>query len=309
MKGIRFGDLSPQRKKRLSDLSLIFVALLWGGGFVAVKDALDTVSPMWLMALRMMIAALCFYLFLHRSIGRISKSEWLKGGGVGLMLFLAFAAQTVGLQFTTASKQGFLTATYVLFVPLLCWAIDRKAPPRKVFVSGLLMMGGLALVSLGKDAAFTQGDALTLLCAVLFAMHIIAIERASRSMTSIRIAFIQFVVAAGLFLVAALIAEPFPSTLTTRSWGALFYLGILSTFVCFTLQTIAQKYTSSSNVSIFLSLEAVFAAILGVWILGEQLTLRMIFGFVLIFAAVLLTELDLKTLRDRNRNVIKRSGR
>lgn len=287
-------DLSNKKKQYLSDISLLFVAAVWGGGFVAVKDALDTVTPLLLMSYRFVMAASIMYIFFAKKIGKLSKTDFLSGCVVGTVLFLAFAAQTFGLQYTTASKQGFLTATYVVMVPMLYWIIYRKAPKSKAFIGSILTIAGIAMVSVSKDMVFNKGDMLTLLCALLFALHIISLEYYTKKVDVLKLSFLQLAVAAVLFVVSALIFEPIAFDLTPRAWGAIVYLAIFSTFACFTVQTIAQKHTTSSHASIIMSLESVFAAIFGVLLLRETMTTLMIGGCVLIFVAILLIEVEFK---------------
>lgn len=284
--------LSTNQKKYLSDLSLLFVAFVWGGGFVAVKDALNTVTPMVLMSIRFVLAAAVLFVFLHRWMGKIDKNDIKKGSVVGVILYIAFAAQTFGLQYTTASKQGFLTATYVIMVPFIYWLLYKKRPSTKALIGSFVTLIGIGLISINATFTLNIGDGLTLICAFFFAAHIIAIEFFAKDMNVFKLAFIQIGVAAILFVVTALITEPIPMTLTPRAWLAIIYLAVFSTFACFTLQTVAQKYTSSSHVSIILSLESVFAALLGVVLLGEVLTPIMMIGCALIFAAILMVELN-----------------
>ncbi len=280
------------RKSLLADLSLFIVAFVWGGGFVAVKDALNTMSPMLLMAFRFTIAAAILYVFFRKKIGSITKND-LKGGGfVGLALFLGFAFQTYGLQYTTASKQGFLTAVYVVLVPLLYWIFYRKAPAKKVFIASFLAIVGIGLISLNGGFSINLGDGLTLICAVFFALHILSIEYFSKDMNGFKLAFLQMAVAAVLCIIFALLTEPVRLALSQREWTAVLYLAVFSTFACFTLQTIAQRYTSSSHASLIMSLESVFAALLGVMLLGEVMTIKIILGSVLVFAAILIVEVN-----------------
>ncbi len=277
-------------KSLLADLSLLIVAFVWGGGFVAVKDALNTLSPMLLMAFRFTIAAAIIYVFFRKKIGKIDKSD-LKGGGVvGLVLFVAFAFQTVGLQYTTASKQGFLTAIYVVLVPLLYWIFYKKPPAKKVFIASFLAIIGIGLISLDGGLSINLGDGLTLTCALFFALHILSIEFFSKDMNGFKLAFLQMAVAALLCIVMAVLTEPVRLALTEREWLAVLYLAVFSTFACFTIQTIAQRYTSSSHASLIMSLESVFAALLGILLLGEVMTVKIIFGSALVFIAILIVE-------------------
>lgn len=286
--------LSSKQKKYISDLSLLFVAFAWGGGFVAVKDALNSLTPMYLMAFRFTLASIVVYAALHRWIGKISKREFKNSAVVGTILFLAFAAQTVGLQYTTASKQGFLTATYVIMVPFLYWILYQKRPPIKVFAGSFLTLIGIGFIGLDSTLSLNKGDWLTLLCALFFAMHILSIEFYTKTIHVFKVAFIQISVAALWFIAAALLFEPTPGPLSSRAWAAIIYMAVVSTFGCFTVQTIAQKYTTSSHASIIMSLESVFAAVLGVWLLQEEMTMAMLFGCGLIFIAILMVEVNFK---------------
>ncbi len=292
-------NLTTKQKTYLSDLSLLFVAVVWGGGFVAVKDALDTMTPMFLMAMRFTLAAAVLYVFLFKWIGKMTMDDWKKGSVVGALLFLGFTFQTIGLQFTTASKQGFLTATYVVMVPLLYWIFYKKRPPVKAFVGSVVTIIGIAFISLQGSIALNLGDTLTLICAVFFGAHIISIEYFAKDMNVFKLAFIQIAVAAVLSIGAALIMEPIPVEVTPRAWIAIVYLAIFSTFLCFTVQTVAQKFTSSSHASILMALESVFAAILGILLLGEVMTTNILIGCALIFTAVLIIEVEFKKPKDR----------
>lgn len=287
-------QFSDKKRQVLSDVSLLFVALVWGGGFVAVKGALDTMTPLVLMSYRFIMATAIMYIFLHKKIGKLTKTDVKNGSVVGFILFLAFAAQTFGLQYTTASKQGFLTATYVVMVPIIYWILYKKKPQNKAFIGSLLTIVGIGLVSLNKGMVFNIGDALTILCAVLFAGHIISLEYYTKTMDVLKLSFLQLLVAAVLFTGSAVIFEPIQLSLSGSEMFSIAYLAIFSTFLCFTVQTVAQKYTSSSHASIIMSLESVFAAFFGVLLLKEVMTPLMLAGCVLIFVAILTIELDFK---------------
>lgn len=289
-----------ERDKRLSivsDIALILVAAVWGGGFVVVKDALDSFTPLALMSIRFIMASVFVFVFLHKKIGKISKEDIRKGTIVGTFLFLAFAFQTFGLKYTTASKQGFLTATYVVMVPIVYIFLYRKIPSLLVVFSSILAIIGIGLVSLSDSLILNKGDLLTLVCALFFALHIISIEYFARDMDVFKLAFLQIFSAAIMFTISALIFEDIPTNITPRSWMLLGYMSMFATFGCFTVQTIAQKYTSSSHASIILSLESVFAAILGVLILKEAMTSRIAIGCVIIFIAILMIEGDISFIK------------
>lgn len=286
--------MKTNKKQYLSDLSLLFVAAVWGGGFVAVKSALATMTPLVLMAYRFSLASLIMYIFLHKKIGKLSLKDIKEACVPGIILFIGFATQTFGLKYTTASKQGFLTATYVVMVPLLYWMLYKKKPQTKVIVGSFITIIGIGLVSYNKDLSFNIGDGLTLVCALFFAGHILSLEHYTKKIEVMKLSFIQLFVAALLFIAAALIFEPININLSRPEVGAIVYLAIFSTFLCFTVQTIAQKYTTSSHAAIIMSLESVFSAIFGILLLSETMTPLMVAGSVMIFVAILLIEVNLK---------------
>jgi drug/metabolite transporter (DMT)-like permease len=298
---LRKGYMGKNLRKNLSDISLFFVAIVWGGGFVVIKDTLTTVTPMLLIMLRFIIAATIMYVLFYKKIGKITINDLKKGSVVGFILYLAFATQTYGLQFTTASKQGFLTAVYVAIVPFLYWILYKKMPKLKVFLGSALTIIGIGLISLHGSLNINIGDVLTLLCALFFAMHIISVEYFAKDMNVYKLAFIQIAVAAFFSTVSAVATEPIILNLTSRAWFSILFLAIFSTFACFTVQNIAQKYTSSSHASIIMSLESVFAAIFGVILLHEIMTPLMILGCVFIFAAILIIELDFNIFKSKNK--------
>lgn len=280
-------------KSRLADMALLLVALLWGGGFISVKDSLGSLSPLYLMTFRMVIASLTFVFILPKIWG-IKKEDVWRTMPAAFMLYTGFSLQTIGLQYTDVSKQGFLTATYVIFVPIILWVFYKKKPKTKVFIGCLMVLLGIGMISLAQGFSLNRGDMLTLACAVCFAFHIIFTDKAVETVDPFKFAFLQFSMAGLLFFISAFITEPVPTMPTTRGWLVLVYTGVLATFCCFLLQTIAQKYTTPSKASVFLSLESVFAAIFGVLIFHEVVTFQKLIGFVLIFAAVLLIEVDWK---------------
>ncbi|MDO4753565.1 MAG: DMT family transporter [Bacillota bacterium] len=282
-------------KSKLADISLILVALLWGGGFIAVSSALKAITPMYLMTMRMSIAA-CTFLLLFPKLRGINATDLKYGFYAAVTMFLGFGFQTVGLQYTEVSKQGFLTATYVVFVPFLYWIIYRRMPQKKVFLASFIVLIGIGLVGLTQDLTIGLGDTLTLCCAFFFALQIIVTAIGVEKVSPFKLAFLQFVFAAMMFGISAVLTESFPTAISGETWIAVLYMSVFATFVCFLVQTIAQKHTSPARASIFLSLESVFAAILGVMMLGEELTFRKLVGFTLIFASVLMIEVDFKKL-------------
>ncbi|MCJ7691730.1 MAG: DMT family transporter, partial [Clostridiaceae bacterium] len=163
-----------KKKSILADMSLLLVALMWGGGFIAVKGALDSVTPFYITAMRFGISVIIMLLVFRKKIKHITIKELKIGTLVGLLLFLGFAAQTVGMKYTTAGKNAFLTGTNVVIVPFLYWVISKKKPDSYSLVSAFLCFIGIGMLTLDGGINISLGDSLTLLCAVFFAAHIVS---------------------------------------------------------------------------------------------------------------------------------------
>ena len=209
---------------------------------------------------------------------------------VGLLLFLGFAAQTVGMKYTTAGKNAFLTGTNVVIVPFLYWAISKRKPDTYSLVSAFLCFIGIGMLTLDGGIHIGLGDGLTLLCAVFFAAHIVSVGFFTEKVDAISLVIIQLGSAAVFSIIAALIYEPIPKPLNSDTIFAIGYLAIFSTMIAFIIQNVAQKYTTSTHAAIILCLESVFGSILSVLMLNEIFTSKMIIGCLTIFIAIITTE-------------------
>ena len=279
-----------KKKSILADMSLLLVAIVWGGGFIAVKGALDSISPFYIMAMRFGISVIIMLLFFRKKIKHITKNQLTVGTLVGLLLFLGFAAQTIGMKYTTAGKNAFLTGTNVVIVPFLYWAISKRKPDTYSLVSAFLCFIGIGMLTLDGGIRIGLGDGLTLLCAVFFAAHIVSVGFFTEKVGAITLVIIQLGSAAVFSLIAALIFEPMPTALNSDTIFAIGYLSIFSTMIAFIIQNVAQKYTTSTHAAIILCLESVFGSILSVYMLNEIFTSKMIIGCLTIFLAIITTE-------------------
>jgi drug/metabolite transporter (DMT)-like permease len=280
-----------RKRMLLADLGMFGAALLWGTGFVAMKAAVDGIPPFFLVGIRFLISALCLSPFL---LFRSWKKQDLRGGlVVGAFLFLGFFFQTTGLQYTTSSKQAFFTATYVVFTPLLVWGLRRIFPGLRVFLAAGLCFCGVSLLSFGGSllGGMNSGDWLSLVGALFFAGHLIAIEHYAPRQDVILLVFFQVLVAGLISICCAGLFEVWPETIPLSAWAGLGYAVVFSTLVAFLLQNWGQKYTPSSHAALILGLESLFGAIAGVVLLHEAFTLPMIFGGVLILGGVFVCEL------------------
>jgi len=287
------------RKSLLADGALMLVAFIWGSGFPITKIALISFTPMFIMTVRFLGAFLLLAIIFRKHITKLKKIEVIGGVISGIVLFGGFATQTLGLQYTTSSKQAFLTGTYVVMVPFFFWFVYKKLPDVFNIIAALLTVIGIYLLSITGGADFNKGDLLTLLCAVFFAAHILVVGYYVKKMHPITLTILQSGVAAIISIIILIMTEPFPSQFDRNGILSVLYLTVCSTVIAYLIQNIAQKYTAESHVAIILSLEAVFGTLLSVLWLGDIFTIRMFLGCLIIFMGILTAETKWSFIRKR----------
>lgn len=286
---------------------LLITALIWGSAFVAQSIGMDYIGPFTFSAARNVIAIIVLMpvilLFTDKRDDGTYPPIWqqlkpdaitLTGGAwCGLTLGIADTLQQVGITMTTAGKAGFITAIYIVLVPLMGFFIGRKVPRIIVFCV-ILAMTGFYFLCINGDFKITFGDLLVFFCAIFFALHILVIDHfLLKKAHSIKMSWVQFAIA---FLFSATLTVLFESPTASMLWDAkwpILYAGGLSSDVAYTLQIVGQKYTEPTTATLILSLEAVFAVLAGWLILGEVMTGKEIVGCVLVFVAVILAQIPL----------------
>ena len=280
-----------EKKKIIyADISLLIVAIIWGAGFVVTKNALDHVTPYYLMAIRFTISTLLLGGIFFKRIRKAKLKDIKSGVLVGLFLFGGFATQTIGLNYTTVGKQAFITATNVVMVPFIYWAISKKKPVNYEIFGAILCFVGIGILSLDEGLTMGYGDFLTLICAVFFALHIATVGHFAKDTDPFVLSIIQLGTAAILSIISALIFEPRMVEIQSEAIIPILYLAIFGTLLAFLIQTVAQGYTTSVHTAIILSLEAVFGSILAIIILKEPLTIRFVIGCLSILTSVIIGE-------------------
>ena len=280
----------------LASGGLILTAAIWGFAFVVVKDSVDTIPPVYMVSIRYTIAAVLLGFVLIPQFKKLNRYYWIHGALTGLMLALGYITQTIGCKYTTAGKNAFLTTIYVILIPLISWPLNKKRPHFVVFLSAVMALVGIGLLALRNEGGvlgFNVGDILTLICGLFYALHIIFTAKFSQDKNPVILTWIQFIVAAVFsWSVSPLIDGSFSVALlkSSRVIFSMLYLGIFSSLVAFLLQNICLKYMESSLASLFLSLESVFGVIFSTIFLRERMTLVMIIGCVLIFAAITIAD-------------------
>lgn len=276
-------------------LMLLFATLIWGVAFVVMKDAVDVLPPAQLIGIRFLLTGLLMAALFHRRLKKTLTKEFLSAGFIlGLVTFLAFWIQTIGLAQTTPAKNAFLTATYCVIVPFMLWAVAKKRPTFANAAAALLGIVGIGFVSLsGETFSLQFGDAMTLLCAVFFAAQIIAIAHYAKRYDVLALTVYQFLFGGVLGLAVGMVVEPAPalSALTPDFIFNLVYLVVFASGLCYILQNVGLAHVPPAQGSLLLSLESVFGVLASIMLYGEIVTSTMIVGFGLIFCAILLSEL------------------
>ncbi len=279
----------------LREAGLLLVApLIWGVGFVATREQLSGMTPLWANALRFGAAAL---VLLPISVSRrpaLSRAQLWGGAGLGLLLFLCFSAQTAGLALTSVSRSSFLTGLYAVLTPLFGRLLGRPLRTAQLAAVGLALAGLylLARPTAVGLAGLNRGDLLTIGCAVATAWQILLADKLAPGADPLALNGVQMASIALCSIAAALLWDGAPSVRSTAAvWGATAYLAILSSVVAFTLQLRAQKQLPPTAAAMIFLLEAPFGALAGRLVLGERLDLAQGVGCGLILGASALSVL------------------
>jgi len=280
----------------IADLSLVFVALVWGANFVIMKDALEQITPFAYLGVRFLLATFLLSAAFWRKLLKTRLDDLKCGLLAGFLLFSGYAVQTVGLMHTTPAKTGFITGTSVVIVPFFYYLATKDHPGKGAFSGGFLALAGLYFLSTGggslTEGFFLQyGDFLVLLCAFFFAAHLVTLGIISPCRSTLVLSVLQLAVVGFLSLMTSLIFEPL-SNLVIRSphiWAAVLFAVLFCTIGAFVTQTAAQKHTRSTHAALILSTEAIFAGVFSYFFWGEAFTPPMVFGILLIMLGVLVT--------------------
>ena len=296
---------SKNRTKTGSNLLLGLAALIWGVAFVAQSVGMEYVGAFTFNGCRFLIGGAVLLPLIGAMRGRRAtgpgKGSWWKRektgitGGLccGAVLFVASSFQQFGVAETTVGKAGFITALYIVIVPLLGIFLKKKIP-WSVWVSVALATVGMYLLCMTEGLKISRGDIYVFLCAVCFSFHILIIDYVSPRADGVVISCVQFFTAGVLSALAAAILETPKLSSMAAAWAPILYAGIMSCGVGYTLQVVAQKNTDPVLASLILSLESAFSLLAGWVILGQKLSPKELGGCVLVFAAIILAQIPAK---------------
>lgn len=277
-------------KKYKGELLMLITAIMWGSGFVGMAMGLEHWTVLQLMALRFTFAAILLALIFHKKLKMISKSVFWKGSILGAILFTAFALQTLGLEYTTPSKNAFLTAINVIVVPIIAYVIYKRRFDRFEITAALIAIIGIGFLSLQDSFTINVGDMLSILCAIAFAFDIFYTNVFVKKEDALALTIVQFFAASILSWIGVVGLGEVPTSASTEGILTVVYLAVFCTLVAYVCQNIGMQYADPTKSALILSTESIFGTLCSVLILNEILTGRMIFGCFLIFLAIVIAE-------------------
>lgn len=290
-----------------ASIMLFATAIIWGLAFVAQAAGMEHLGPLSFTASRCFVAVVFLYLtykfFMMKSASyreeKFDMKRTLVGGSIcGLVFTIAINLQQVSLIYTTAAKASFLTALYIVFIPILGLFFGRR-PSVKIIICIFLAMVGTYLLSIKGGLKINRGDLIVILSALVFAIHILLLTKYSTNTNAVLVSLVQFAVCGVISLVGALVLEDISMDTILKSQATILYVGILSSGVGFTIQLMALKDLEPVVASMVCSLESVFGALFGWLILSQEMTEREIFGAIVIFLATIFAQVPIETYLEK----------
>ncbi len=294
------------KKSLRSALLLLLTAVIWGSAFVAQSVGMDYVGPCTFLMSRSILGGLVLIPVIHmlrkREVAEgnarpLFPDKTLKAGLIcGVILFTASLSQQVGMLYTSVANAGFVTSLYIIIVPIIGMLFAHKKVGLRLWTGAVMALCGVYLLCAESGLSdISVGDYLMLVCAIVFACHIMTVDHYGERIDGVQVAFIQFIVTTVLSGIGAFLTEEVTWVAIRGAAGPILYAGILSSGVAYTLQIVAQRDIDPTIATLIMSLEASFSALTGWIILGEALSPREILGCVLAFAAMILVQLPAKS--------------
>lgn len=295
------------KRELKASIMLFATAIIWGLAFVAQAAGMEHLGPLSFTASRCFVAVVFLYLtykfFMMKSASyreeKFDMKRTLVGGSIcGLVFTIAINLQQVSLIYTTAAKASFLTALYIVFIPVIGLFFGRR-PSVKIILCIFLAMVGTYLLSIKGGLKINRGDLIVILSALVFAIHILLLTKYSTNTNAVLVSLVQFAVCGVISLVGALVLEDISMEAILKSQATILYVGILSSGVGFTIQLMALKDLEPVVASMICSLESVFGALFGWLILSQEMTEREIFGAIIIFLATIFAQVPIETYLEK----------
>jgi drug/metabolite transporter (DMT)-like permease len=291
--------MNKKHSKIWARIALLLVGMIWGSSLVVVKSATDTISPNFLLAMRFSMACILLAVIFHKKL-KLINLDYLKSGAIiGTCLFIAYCSQTIGVTFAMPGKSAFLSSIYCVIVPFIFWMINKTRPDRFNVISAVLCVFGIILSSVTSGFTIEKGDTLALISGFFFASHIAAVGKYGKDKDPILITILQFAFSAVLSWIVAFTMESGSTKWNVGSVMGVVYLAVFCTGIALLLQNVGQKYTDPSSASILMSTESIFGVVFSVIFMNEELNWRLVLGFALIFASVIISETKLSFITQK----------
>lgn len=283
-------------KQTKADLALTLITIGWGSSFILSKIVISQMPTFNFLAIRFFIATLICGIIFYKKILKVDKYTIKMGSLLGVLLFLHYATQTVGLEYTTASKSAFITAVNVILVPIFSACVLKNIPNKSSIVGAVVALIGMGLLSFSTgngDMSINIGDVYTLISAVIFAVYVIAVGKYTTKLDSITFAIVQITVVGILSFIMSILTETPTLPSSKEAWVSIIILSVVCTSAAYIVQNVAQRFTSPTHTALIYTGEPVYAAIFGYLFFKEVLNTQGTIGAVLIVGAVLAAELDI----------------
>jgi len=287
-------DPKSRRAVLIADAALFVAAMFWGSGFGTTNWLLGFMSPLWLLSVRFLLSAGILALIFRSRLSLLSRRDVFLGFLLGSLLTSTFIAHIFGLLFTTPGKQSFIAGSNVVMVPFIYALIYRKMPSLIATAGAFLTTAGLLIMAFTPGMSFNFGDYLSLMLAFGCALHVLFVGNLSRKMDPIALTVVQIASSSLILTMLALFLEPLPlfSEVPPKAWFGIFYVVVFVTVIPFLIQTVAQRYSPEVHAAVLLSLESPSGYIFA-YLIGEELiNFQVILGGMIVFAGVVLTEME-----------------
>lgn len=279
------------KKSTTAKLALFLTAVLWGTTFTVGKLTTAVFSPSFIIAFRFLVASIALLIVAYPQRKLLDKNYLLHGFWMGLTLFLSYLLQVGGLALDTSpGKSAFLCTTYSVMVPFFYWTATKQRPKMHHLICVFLCLGGVGLLSLSGGWGMSLGDVLTVLSGVPCAVNIVISSIVSKDKNVLLLTTVELWVVTVLAWLCVFLGNSFPTELPMGAVGGIVYLGLFATALCLFLQSYGLKYAEPAIGGMLLSLESVFGVLFSVIVYHEQITIRMLLGFTVIFIAIVLSQ-------------------
>ena len=284
------------KRSAVAKILLFVTAILWGSTFTIGKLASEAFSASFIIALRFLIAAAALLIVAYPQRKELDRKYWIDGSWMGLSLFISYILQVGGLALDTSpGKSAFLCTTYSVLVPFVYWLVTKEPPKLRHVICVFLCLTGVGILSLSGGWGMSQGDILTVLSGIPGAFNIVISAIVCKNRNALLLTAIELWVVAILAWIFVLIGNEFPAEYPIEAVGGIVYLGLIATALCLYLQSYGLKYAEPAIGGMLLSLESVFGVLFSVIVYQEHITPRMIIGFAVIFAAIMLAQREEKS--------------